>query len=104
MKRKEALQINVIISESAQNALIEQIKDSSKKAIRIVLQGFGWAGPRLGLALDEPSENDQVFEEGPLTFVMEKRWSEQIPSVKIDYKDSWLQKGFQISAASDYRC
>ncbi len=41
MKRKEALQINVIISESAQNALIEQIKDSSKKAIRIVLQGFG---------------------------------------------------------------
>lgn len=56
----------------------------------------------MGLALDEPSDNDERFEEGPLTFIMEKHLAEHFPEVQIDYRDSWAGKGFTVKTG--YSC
>ena len=38
----------------------------------------------MSLALDEPNENDDTFDQGDFTFVIEKPLMEQAKSVKID--------------------
>lgn len=51
----------------------------------------------MGLALDEPTENDEKYEEGKLTFIIEKKLADNFPGVKIEYQDSWFGKGFVVS-------
>ena len=49
----------------------------------------------MGLALDEPTENDEKIPEGKLTFLVEQNIA-HIPTVKIDYRNSWMGKGFVV--------
>lgn len=49
----------------------------------------------MGLALDEPTENDEKISEGKLTFLVEQNIA-HIPTVKIDYRNSWMGKGFVV--------
>jgi len=50
--------MNITITDSAKNKILDATKGDEFKqpALRLVLSGIGWGGPRLGLALDE-SEN-----------------------------------------------
>lgn len=50
----------------------------------------------MGLALDEPAEEDEKITEGRLTFLVGQNLA-HIPSINIDYKKSWLGKGFVVS-------
>jgi Fe-S cluster assembly iron-binding protein IscA len=52
----------------------------------------------LGLALDELKENDQSFEDKGLTFVVEKEFYEKIKPVKVDYVETPMGAGFNISS------
>jgi len=49
----------------------------------------------LGLALDEPKDGDDKISLGKLTFLIEKNMT-QIEKIKIDYRDSWMGKGFVV--------
>ncbi len=46
----------------------------------------------MGLALDEPTDNDEKVQDGELTFLVEKSLSKYLPEVKVDYQDSWFGK------------
>lgn len=51
----------------------------------------------MGLALDEPTENDEKYEEGKLTFLIEKKLAGSFPGIIIEYQDSWFGKGFVVN-------
>lgn len=53
----------------------------------------------MGLALDEPTADDVKIPEGKLTFLIEQNLA-HIPTIKIDYKDSWTGKGFVVYTGS----
>jgi len=55
-------------------------------------------GPSLGLVLDEPSENDQVFTQEGITYIIGKDLFERVKPVKVDYVDTLNGKGFFISS------
>jgi len=60
------------VTESAINNLKSYMEQNSiDSAVRIALMQGGWAGPSLGLALDEPKENDKTFEEDNIKFLVE---------------------------------
>jgi len=52
----------------------------------------------LGLALDELRDNDQVFDYSDFTYVIEKNLFEQIRPVKVDFVNSMMGSGFDISS------
>jgi len=48
------------ITDEARDVLFEVLKENNKSGIRIYFAGFGWGGPNIGLALDEPQSEDKV--------------------------------------------
>ncbi len=50
------------------------------------------------MALDEPNENDEVFNEAEFTFIIEKSLLEQAKTVNIDYIFNANGEGFVITS------
>ena len=96
--------MKIILSELAKTTLLEQTKDKENANVRILLQGYGWGGPRLGLALDEPTETDTHVTSENLNFIMEKGLSKNFSQLNIDYSDSWFAKGFTIRTGNSDGC
>ena len=74
----------VQLSDTARAELEAFFSDKPKSGIRIYLAPGGCSGPRLALALDEPTENDKAFEANGFTFCLESDLLERVGSVKID--------------------
>ena len=68
------------------------------ESVRILMTEGGWRGPYLVLALDEPKENDQVFMEGGVTFLIEKTLLDRAKFVKIDHVDSPTGSGYTLKS------
>jgi len=52
----------------------------------------------LGLVLDEPSEDDQVFTQEGITYVIGKDLFERVKPIKVDYVNPPKGNGFLISS------
>ncbi|RLB40736.1 MAG: hypothetical protein DRH12_09655 [Deltaproteobacteria bacterium] len=52
----------------------------------------------MGMALDEPRENDEVFNNDGITYVIDKTLFEQVKPIKVDFVDSPFGSGFSIQA------
>jgi len=50
------------------------------------------------MALDESNENDAVFENDGLTFIVEKKLLEDAKTFEVDYQVSTQGEGFTISS------
>ena len=88
------------ITEKASDKLKELLQDKEEvPGIRIVLSQGGWAGPSLGMALDEPGDRDELFDDRDLTYIIEKDLYEKIKPIKVDYVDSYMGSGFDISSS-----
>ena len=75
---------------------MEQNKIDS--AIRIALMQGGWAGPSLGLALDEPKNNDKTYDESDIKFLVDNDLMKNCGDIKLDFNDAGYQSGFLISS------
>ncbi len=51
------------------------------------------------MALDEPRENDHVFDDRGLSYLIEKTLFEQIKPIKVDYVETPMGAGFNISSS-----
>jgi Fe-S cluster assembly iron-binding protein IscA len=54
----------------------------------------------LGLALDEPKENDKVYNQSDLTFLVEESLLETCGSINVEYVEAGPRSGFGISSAN----
>lgn len=52
----------------------------------------------MGLALDEPQDNDELFKEKGLTFMINKELLERVKPVKVDYIETPRGSGYYITA------
>jgi iron-sulfur cluster assembly protein len=66
--------------------------------LRVFIAGSGCSGPQLGMALDEPGENDEIIEADGFTFLIEKPLLEEAKPIKVDYVVSPQGEGFIISS------
>ena len=66
--------------------------------IRIFLSQGGWSGPSLGMALDEPKDDDEVVKNNGFTFLINKDLYEQAKPINVDFIDSGWGQGFSISS------
>jgi len=66
--------------------------------LRIFIAGSSCSGPQLGMALDEPTENDESFETDGFTYLIEKQLLNEAKPIKIDYIITAQGEGFIISS------
>ena len=52
----------------------------------------------MGLALDELRDNDVSFDDRGLTFVVEEEFYNKVKPIKVDYTETPMGAGFNISA------
>ena len=51
------------------------------------------------MALDEPKDNDEMFEENGVNYLIEKELFNRIQPINIDFVDSAMGSGFSITSA-----
>ncbi len=51
------------------------------------------------MALDEPKENDEIFKENGVTYLIEKDLYERVQPINVDFIDSAMGSGFSITSA-----
>jgi len=68
------------------------------QAIRVLMNEGGWKGPHLVMALDAQKEDDEVFIERGVTFVVEKKLFERVKPIRIGYTHSTLGSGYTLES------
>jgi len=53
----------------------------------------------LGMALDEPKENDEVFNEGGLTFLVNKDLLDSVKPINVEFVETPKGSGFSVTSA-----
>ena len=88
------------ITEKASEMIKDFLKDREEiPAIRIMLSQGGWSGPSLGMALDESRNDDEIFDDRGLTYVIEKSLYENVKPIRVDYVASAMGAGFNIASS-----
>ena len=82
---------------------LEVIKDFIKakkadSAVRITLS-MGCSGPALSMALDDPRNEDEVFEEKGTKFVIDKDIYNQAKPINVDFVDTPHGSGFKLTSS-----
>jgi Uncharacterized conserved protein len=72
------------VTDDARKELDAYFDGKEKGAIRIFLAQGGCSGPRLALALDEPSDEDTTFDQAGYQFCVNKALLEAAKTVTID--------------------
>ena len=87
------------VTEKAGEMIKESLKDKDPiPSIRVVYSEGGWSGPALGLALDEPGNDDTLFTDKGITFMVNKDLLERVKPIKLDFVDTPMGSGFNISS------
>jgi len=78
------------------NILREMLKGKDKPALRLLVKGFTWKGPVLGMVPDEKRENDKEFSVKDVDFVVERDYEYLFNNATISYKKSAFGGKFEI--------
>ncbi|SEM23668.1 Fe-S cluster assembly iron-binding protein IscA [Syntrophus gentianae] len=87
------------VSEEASKKIKEFLAEQKGlQAIRILVTEGGWRGPFLVMALDEQKEDDEVFTDRGVTFLVEKSLFEKANPISIDYVHSTFGSGYILNS------
>jgi len=90
------------VTEKALEMINELLKDREEAhTIRFVMTEGGCAGPSLGMALDDQKEDDEMFKENGITFVINKDLFELVKPINLDYITTRMGNGFKLSSGLD---
>ena len=100
IKQKEDY-MSLTVTDLAAEKLKEYLSQNNiDSALRIALMQGGWSGPSLGLALDEPKENDEVYNQSDLKFLVEGSLLETCGEINVEYVEAGPRSGFGISSTN----
>jgi len=91
------IEVTPSASQAVKAVMAERNLDSS---LRVTLSSGGWSGPSLGLVLDEPTEHDEKYEIDGLTYLIDKKLSQQSGDIKLDYVDRGYASGLVLTSAN----
>ena len=92
------------ITDTAKGKLNEVLSANEGKYLRVFISGIGWGGPQLGLALDEPGENENTTNVNGIDVLISEDVKPTAELNKIDYIKSPDGEGFVIGPKSGQSC
>ena len=87
------------VSDNASEAIRNFLKDKNQDAAIRITMSIGWSGPSLGMALDEPKNEDEIFEEKGIKFIVDKDLFIQAKPINIDFIDTPNGSGFKLTSS-----
>jgi len=91
--------LNVTVKASEMISSFLKEKGEEQSYIRIFLsQGGCCSGPSLGMALDDPSVNDEVIKDNNIRYLIDKDLYNNIKPINIDFINSDMGSGFSITS------
>lgn len=75
------------ITDPAAEELNAFFEGKEKSPIRVYLAPGGCSGPRLSLALDQPGEDDKVFDQKGFSFCVNSELMEAAKNITVDFSD-----------------
>ena len=52
----------------------------------------------MGMALDEPKDNDEIIEDNGVTYLIEKGLYEDVKPINVDFIEAAMGSGFSITS------
>lgn len=87
------------VTDKAAEVIKDFLKDkNTDSAVRIILS-LGWSGPSLGMALDEPKKEDEVFEEKGTKYIIDKDIYNQAKPINVDFVSTPRGSGFKLTSS-----
>ena len=87
------------VTEKALEIIKDFIKEKKPDSAVRITSSIGWSGPALGMALDEPGKDDEVFDEKGTKFVIEKDLFNQAKPINVDFVDTPQGSGFRLTSS-----
>ncbi len=98
--------MNISFDENTKNALKKNLLQKGKSSVRLLIRGFGWGGPILGVVLDEQQEDDILESVKDINFIVDKESLFVFEDTKIIYTKSIFGESFKVltSETSNSSC
>lgn len=88
--------MKVKIHDNTIDKIKEMLNNSTKDAVRIIVNGACWGGLNLDVVLDEQHENDDVCIDKGIKIVADKKISHFFTDATIEYKNTFLGYAFKV--------
>ncbi len=81
--------MKVFTNKKSVAKLLEVIekKENRPKSIRIFVAGYSCSGPKFGLVIDPANDDDLVYQQDGLSFVVNKAVDEQFGDFRVEFED-----------------
>jgi Fe-S cluster assembly iron-binding protein IscA len=76
------------ITDEAKSFIQGVLEQNNAKGIKVIFAGMGWGGPKLGLSLDEATDQDIVETINGVQVAFEKSIKEQTESLTLDFQET----------------
>ena len=93
---QEAVKLTDKAAEKIKELLSAQ-ENASEQALRVAVRGGGCSGFQYALALDQPKEEDHVFEHQGVAVVVDKVSMQFVFGSEVDYVDGLQGAGFVVN-------
>ncbi len=90
--------MNLSLTDKAKEKIQEILSKNPGKYLRVVIDGFGWGGPRLGLALDEPDANEVPVKVDDIDVLISDQVKAFAKRSSVDYVKTPYREGFTIDS------
>ena len=87
------------VSEKALEIIKNFIKEKKPDASIRITMSIGWSGPALGMALDEPGKDDEIFDEKGTKFIIDKDVFNQAKPITVDFIETPQGSGFKLTSS-----
>ena len=91
----------VQITDKAKEKIQEVLSLNQGKYVRLFFQGMGWSGPKIGMALDEPQENEKPVQVNDVGLLITDTVEPWVDEMTIDYARDPYQEGFTITGPEE---
>lgn len=88
--------MNISFDDNTKNALNKKLLQKNKSSVRLLIKGFGWGGPILGVVLDEQQEDDILESVNGINFIVDKESSFVFEDTKIMHVKGLFGESFKI--------
>jgi HesB-like selenoprotein len=88
--------MNISFDEVTKGALNKILTEKGKSSVRLLIKGFGWSGPILGVVLDEQQEDDILETVNGITFLVDNDSADVFEDIKIIYSKGIFGETFKI--------
>ena len=89
------------ITDTARDKLKEILGQNEGKYLRLYVQGLGWGGPKIGMALDEPEEDENTHMVNGIDVLVKEPLVDLVENTTIDYVYESGAEGFIMTGQDD---